>query len=122
VAQKIPTLISLSESDQSLESLARTLLGILKTARPGDSFELTSEESFAGGGSLPAWPMPTRVIRWRPAGAKAHDVCDRLRLADPSVLARLNEDAIVLDVRTIAASEYEMLAAAARQAASATAD
>ena len=117
VAQKVPTLGALSESDDSLEGRAQALLGVLKAARPRDSFEIASEESFAGGGSLPAWPMPTRVIRWRPAGAKAHDVCDRLRLADPPVLARMNDDAIVLDVRTIVPSEYEMLAAAVRQAA-----
>jgi len=116
VAEKIPTLRALSESGEELDRRATDLARTLRTARPGDSFEIVSEESFAGGGSLPAWPLPTRVIRWRPNGAKAHDVCDRLRLCDPPVLARLNDDAIVLDVRTIASTEYELVAVAVRQA------
>jgi len=111
----IPTLAALSESEASLEERAQTLLGMLRAARPGDAFDVVSDVSYAGGGSLPAWPMPTRVIRWRPAGAAAQDVCDRLRLQDPAVLARLRDDAILLDVRTIATREYDTLASAMRQ-------
>ncbi len=109
-AKTIPTLAALSESHDSLCERAAALLSQLKSARSGDSFELADDHGYAGGGSLPARPLASRIIRWRPRGQSVQDVCDRLRLNDPAVLTRINDDAIVFDVRTIAADEYGLVA------------
>jgi L-seryl-tRNA(Ser) seleniumtransferase len=80
---------------------------------PGDTFTVAQDESFAGGGSLPAWPLATAVIRWPPHPPLSCDeIARRLRLHDPSVLPRIREDAIVFDLRTIDEREFEELTAA----------
>lgn len=116
-AKEIPTLAALSESHESLCKRAQALAGQLMAARPADSFELADDHGFAGGGSLPARPLASRIIRWRPRGQSVQDVCDRLRLNDPAVLTRINDDAVVFDVRTIAADEYGMVADAVKRCA-----
>lgn len=112
-ARSIPTLARLSEEEDALQDRAAELLAQMQAARPRDSFEIIPETSYAGGGSLPAWPLPTRAIRWRTSGVAVQEVCDRLRLMDPAVLVRLRDDAILLDLRTISPGEYGLIAAAA---------
>jgi L-seryl-tRNA(Ser) seleniumtransferase len=109
----VPLLAMLSESLDSLKSRAESLAARFRKAMPDESFTVVEDESFAGGGSLPAWPFPTAVVRWRPATQSALDaITRRLRLGEPSVLARIREDAILFDLRTIAEREYDELAAA----------
>jgi L-seryl-tRNA(Ser) seleniumtransferase len=111
--QDVPLLAMLSVSLDSLKARAETLAARLRKAMPAESFTVIQEESFAGGGSLPAWPFPTAVVRWQPASQPSLDeITRRLRLGEPSVLARIREDAILFDLRTIAEHEYEELAAA----------
>lgn len=110
---KIPILAGLSESIESLTARAEKLSAMFRKSLPGNSFAVERDESFAGGGSLPAWPLPTAVVRWKPAGsASLNDIARCLRLGDPAVLPRIREDAICFDLRTIAALEYDDLAAA----------
>lgn len=110
---EIPLLAGLTESPASLKRRAEVLVDRLRAAVPGGAFTVQEDESFAGGGSLPAWPLPTAVIRWQPAeSVSVDDVTRRLRLGEPSVLCRVHEGAVYLDLRTIAEREYEALVAA----------
>lgn len=110
--REIPLLAGLTESPASLRSRAEVLADLLRAAAPGGSFTVQEDESFAGGGSLPAWPLPTAVVRWQPGkGITLDDLTRHLRLGKPSVLCRVHEAAIHLDLRTIAESEYEALVA-----------
>ena len=53
----IPLLAALTESSESLMQRASTLLIELKRMMPNEDFSIMQGESFAGGGSMPAWPM-----------------------------------------------------------------
>lgn len=111
---RIPILAGLSETVESLMSRANALAAMLKKALPEDSFTVDRDESFAGGGSLPAWPLPTAIVQWKPMGGSSVDeIARRLRRGDPAVLPRIRDDAICFDLRTIAAHEYDELVAAA---------
>ncbi|MFH1417885.1 MAG: L-seryl-tRNA(Sec) selenium transferase [Planctomycetota bacterium] len=111
--REIPILASLSESPKSLRARAEKLASLLSAAMPDESFEVDEDESFAGGGSLPAWPFPTAVVRWRPAcGAKPDELTRRLRLGEPAVLPRIREGAILFDLRTLAERQYAELVSA----------
>lgn len=108
--QWIPLLSRLTERQEALTRRAGSLAEKLRAALPRENFEVRQDESFAGGGSLPDRPFPTTVIRWQPTGGPPIDeLMLRLRLGDPSVLARVKTDAILLDLRTIAAPEYDEL-------------
>jgi len=111
--REIPLLAGLSESQASLTKRAEQLASMLKAAVAKDRFRVVEDESFAGGGSLPAWPLPTAVVCWQPGeGVSLDDLTRSLRLGVPSVLCRIHEGAIYLDLRTIAENEYEDLTTA----------
>ena len=108
----VPLLAMLSASLDSLKARAESLAATFRKVMPDESFTVIEDESFAGGGSLPAWPFPTAAVRWQPASKSSLDkITRRLRLGEPSVLARIREDAILFDLRTIAEREFAELAA-----------
>ncbi len=111
--REIPVLAALSTTTTELSALAARLRDSLARRMPEAHLQVTPGESFAGGGSLPAWPLPTVVVRWLPAAGQRLDaVAGRLRRGDPSVLVRIQDDGIVLDLRTVGEGEIEDLAEA----------
>jgi len=113
VKEHVPLLAMLSEPLDSLEARAAVLAERLRKPLPRDAFDVAKDESFAGGGSLPAWPLPTAVVCWRPAPpASLDELVRRLRIGRPSVLARIRDEAILFDLRTLAEREYDDLATA----------
>jgi len=109
--QRIPILAALTQPFESLSARAESLRLNLKDL-PGQ-WSVERDDSFAGGGSLPAWPMPTAVLRWNPLdNASVDDLSRRLRLGTPAVLARISEGAILFDLRTVADYELDQLVAA----------
>jgi len=109
--REIPLLAALGESAESLTARAECLARKLRSAATGE-FSVERDESFAGGGSLPAWPLPTAVVCWTPAaGASISDTSRRLRLGRPAVLPRVRDDRVLFDLRTIAEAQYDELAA-----------
>ncbi len=143
-ARHIPTLAALAESADSLTARAARIADALKKRLPTESFTVRRDESFAGGGSLPAWAMPTAVVEWRPTngaeskwsgppcplpdGMKRAEtpapprlsldaLAHRLRMGQPAVLPRIADDAMLFDARTIGDNEIDELADAVKTAA-----
>jgi len=110
-ARAIPVLAMLKADIAELERRAEALASRLRAARKGDSFEVGREESFAGGGSLPAWPMATCVVRWRPADLTAAEAARGLRLGTPPVIARVRDGAVLFDVRTLVEADFPLIEA-----------
>jgi L-seryl-tRNA(Ser) seleniumtransferase len=74
-------------------------------------------ESAVGGGALPTAALPSFAVAVT-SDAHAADTLDaRLRAADPPVIARIADDQLLLDVRTVADSELDAVAAAVRSLA-----
>ncbi len=109
--QSVPTLACLCESAAALRTRAERLVTALSARLPGVDLTIDEDESFAGGGALPAWPLTTVIVTWKPHTG-ATDVSRRLRLGEPAVLVRIRSDRIVFDLRTIAESECDEIAAA----------
>jgi L-seryl-tRNA(Ser) seleniumtransferase len=97
----------------SLQARAEALAERLRaTCRDWLAVEVRAGESEIGGGSLAGHTLPTAVVRCRARDLTAKDLADRLRLGDPPVFARVHDDAVVLDVRTLLPGEEETVAAA----------
>jgi len=76
---------------------------------PGIRTEIVPGSSLAGGGATPQQSIPTWLIAIEcdaPAAERA------LRAGDPPVIARIQNDKLVLDLRTVFREEEEELAAA----------
>ena len=75
--------------------------------------EIVDGESLVGGGSTPAQSLPTKIIRVHSERRSASQIEQRLRRgANTSVIARVEDDAVVLDLRTVFAEQEAALAEA----------
>ncbi len=77
-------------------------------------------ESAIGGGSAPGLRLPTPLISIDIDGLSADALLTRLRGADPPIIARIDRDRLVLDLRTVLPAQDETIAAALLRLASAT--
>ena len=68
--------------------------------------DIVDGESLLGGGSTPEQTLPTALIRLR-GDAIRYEA--RLRAGDPPVLARIEHDVLLIDLRTVAPEEEEEL-------------
>ena len=99
--REIPVLRQLLEPLDSLETRARALAERLGRAW-GDAarIEVEPDRGFVGGGSLPGFALDTWVVTVR-TSVGVEELSERLRAAPLPVIARLRDDALILDVRTL---------------------
>ena len=58
--------------------------------------------STVGGGSAPGAELPTRLVEISRDGMSADQIEQHLRSLEPPVIARIQDDRVVLDLRTVA--------------------
>lgn len=58
-------------------------------------------ESVVGGGAAPGANLPTKLLAVTREGWSASELAARLRADDPPIIARVEEDKVVLDLRTV---------------------
>ena len=61
---------------------------------------------------MPAAALPTLVVAVRPRKISAGELQSILRQGEPAVMGRVQEDKLLLDVRTICDTEFHPLAEA----------
>jgi L-seryl-tRNA(Ser) seleniumtransferase len=108
---ELPTWRSLTASASSLRSRVTAIARELPGARTGRG------EAAAGGGSLPGYAIDSHVVRLDHL-AHPEELAARLRLGNPPVFCRLEEGALVFDLRTVEPGDDERLARAVRYALS----
>jgi L-seryl-tRNA(Ser) seleniumtransferase len=72
--------------------------------------------STVGGGSAPGSELPTRLVELTKEGMSADQIEQYLRAQEPPIIARIENDRVVLDLRTVLLDETETLAAALQRA------
>jgi L-seryl-tRNA(Ser) seleniumtransferase len=107
-AATIPVLAMLSLSAEQIETRAQALAARLDAA--GWRVSLMSGESAVGGGSAPGVTLETVLLALERDGMKPDDIERRLRSGSPPVVARIQDDRIVLDLRTVLEEQDEILA------------
>jgi L-seryl-tRNA(Ser) seleniumtransferase len=109
--REIPVLRMLGEPKANVARRAARIANALrKNARL--TIELADDASYAGGGALPLEQLPTKVVRLRAAHMTASELVQRLRAGAPPVVARIADDDVVLDPRTVLSGEIPKLVAA----------
>ena len=73
--------------------------------------ELVDGVSAIGGGSAPGVELPTRLVAIEKAGVTPDTLEERLRKLTPPVIARIERDRLVLDLRTVTPDQDRELAA-----------
>jgi L-seryl-tRNA(Ser) seleniumtransferase len=108
--QKIPTLRMLLQPAVGLEEKANRLKNLLE--RPGDSrlvIRLLDRSSRPGGGSMPMLELPSKCLGVTVEGMSANTIENALRRHSPPVISRIEDDMIIMDMRTIQDDELEII-------------
>jgi L-seryl-tRNA(Ser) seleniumtransferase len=102
---EIPAIRMLRTTPQELKRRAENFIRELRPELPLDEveIEIADGSSLAGGGSTPAQFLPTKIIRIASARYSATKLEQRLRRAPAgvSVIARVEDDRLILDLRTV---------------------
>jgi L-seryl-tRNA(Ser) seleniumtransferase len=103
----LPVWRMLAVGADALEARARRWASRLTDS--GVQVEVRPGLSAVGGGSLPAERLNTTLVALTGSRPGASRLLDRLRTADPPVIARIEKDCVVLDPRTVLDDEDEPL-------------
>ena len=102
----IPTLRMLAADEESLQARAEELAHALRGGGL-DEADIAPVDGAVGGGTFPEVRLPSWAVRVpsdRPDAA-----AEALRKGRPPVIVRVEDDRVVLDVRTVPAGEVEAL-------------
>ena len=101
------SLKALTEPQSDVRKRAHKLIQKLKRANMAHlTYELKEAKAAAGGGSLPTEDIPTIVVAVRHAKMPASRMEAKLRSATVPVIVRVDQEEILLDLRTVAEDEF----------------
>jgi L-seryl-tRNA(Ser) seleniumtransferase len=110
---EIPVMRMIRMTPQELKRRAENFIRELRPELPLDEVEIEIADgaSLAGGGSTPAQTLPTKIIRIASARYSAGKLEQRLRRAPAgvSVIARVEDDRLILDLRTVFPEQEPLL-------------
>ena len=109
--EDVPVLKMLSAPASEIESRSHHFIDNLETP---NGLDLTVVKGFSkvGGGAAPEEEVPTYLISVDPSGQSAQRVLDRLRARRPPIIARISDDRVLLDLRTVLPEQEGLLQSA----------
>lgn len=110
---EIPTLAMLTATLDDLNTRAKKVVEEIGEVA-GLSVSIREDLAQIGGGSLPAIELPTMAIVMKHDTISAGDFSRRLRLGRIPVFARVQNDEVLLDLRSVQAEDDSRLALATR--------
>jgi L-seryl-tRNA(Ser) seleniumtransferase len=102
-----PILKMLSQTQDEIEQRSRSLVGQVTNQQL--TLEVEPGESAIGGGAGPTANLPTALVAITHATLSAQDVEMRLRSTSTPVIARIFEQKVILDLRTVFAEQEPVI-------------
>jgi L-seryl-tRNA(Ser) seleniumtransferase len=112
----IPALRMMRLSKEEVGKRADAVVAKVQSSRLG--VEVIDGDSIIGGGAAPSAVLPTRLLAIRAEGRSADELAVRLRLLTPSIVARVEDGRVLLDLRTVFPEQDEALVRALSQISS----
>ncbi len=107
--EKTPTLRMLHMTKDETEAKCNELLNILEKYKDTYDFELIDDYSEVGGGSLPATRMNSVVISITHKNLSAEKFLKALRDYATPIIARIKNDKVIIDTRTLLDGDFEII-------------
>jgi len=98
---EIPVLQMLATSREEIAQRCRSLVSQLDLANAELKVELVEGESAIGGGAGPNASLPTVLLALSSSERSAQELEALLRSASPSIIARISEQKVLIDLRTV---------------------
>jgi L-seryl-tRNA(Ser) seleniumtransferase len=111
---EIPVHRLIASSFDEIEKRAGALIQRLRLAKVNGALrtETVTGESAIGGGSAPTSRLPTTLISLTHDVLTPNQIETALRLSDPPIIARIVDDRVLLDLRTVFPSQESAIEAA----------
>ena len=104
--ESVPSLAMIASPTDQVRSRSQALVDRLNSrVENGIKLDLVQEQSVVGGGAAPLSPLPTIIISLKHPSLEAEEIAAQLRRREPPVIARILDDCVALDLRTVAATE-----------------
>ncbi len=117
--KEIPVLRMLTTPLGEIRKKARRIKRSIQTHVPEVEVSLVRDTSRIGGGSFPLLELPTVCVGIKAKGIKVSVLERMLREGDPPVVARVSDEMLLLDPRTIFEEEIPLLVGALKKVLSA---
>lgn len=108
----IPVLSMISASPEEMKAKAERLLKVIEEKTGGYSLEVAAVEDQIGGGSAPMVRLPGYAVSVTSDSCTTKAIERLLRKSSIPVIARINDDRLLLCVRTIMEDEFDAVAEA----------
>jgi len=108
----IPALRMMRISEEELAQRSQQMAKQLCETRPDLQVEVIESRSVLGGGAAPGSTLPTRVLAVKSASISADELCTRLRHWQTPIIARVEDDRVLLDLRTVEPEQEAEIVAA----------
>ena len=110
VWEKLPALKMIATPVEELMTKASVVAeGIRSLCDAGFVVGIEKQQSAVGGGALPLIEMPTVAVTLRHDGMMASQIEAALRLSNPPVITRIQDEKVCMDMRTVVDSDLEPL-------------
>jgi len=104
----VPIWRMIAAPEDAIRARATALAGAL--AQDGTGADVEPVQATIGGGSLPGETIPSWAVVLSPAVDEGVDaLARRLRLGDPGIFGRIDQDRLLLDLRTVLPEDDEIL-------------
>ncbi len=97
----IPTLRMMRVTEEDLQHRAEHIARHLRISSPRLKIEVVESRSVVGGGSAPGSTLPSRALALWSGDQSPEDLLRRLRQRELPIIARIEDDRVLLDLRTV---------------------
>ena len=109
IYRDVPLYQMLSRSVNELEDVAARIVAAIELP-DGFRCEIVDDHSYLGGGTLPDEALPSKLVRVaKDGGFDVDRFAMKLRTGIPSIFARVNQDAMLFDCRTLLGDDDTLL-------------
>ncbi len=107
--EKTPTLRMLKMTREETKEKCQELLAVLENYKDTYDIELMEDYSEVGGGSLPATRMKSVVLSISHKSLSAEKFLKALRDFETPIIARIKNDKVIIDTRTLLEGDFEII-------------
>ncbi len=107
--REIPVLRMLLTTKEEIKIRSELFIKKATTALSGYHFELIDSASKVGGGAAPEKELETFVVSIAKENLSPNAVTTGLRKNDPPIIARIQDDKVLIDLRTVMAEEEDII-------------
>jgi L-seryl-tRNA(Ser) seleniumtransferase len=108
----IPTLRTMRIAEDELQQRAENIFQRLQSNVQELEIEIVESRSVLGGGSAPGTTLPSRALAIKTAAVRPDALLERLRQWQTPIIARVEDDRVLLDLRTVEPEQDAEIAAA----------